>query len=966
MRLLFDVLSMFIFAARRLWHNLGLMIGTAIGLIVAVALVMSVPLYADGVNYRLMARALAEKQDDARRPPYAFMFRYIGSWYGAVEWQAYAAADSFFATDCPAIIGLPVEQAVRYVKTDDLRVFPAGLSAYSDSRQMLDRLAVGFVGDLAGHIRLVEGRMPAAQAVDSSGALEVLVSEAKANEFGISAGENFVLFGEGNDPASTLGQLPVKVVGIWRARSLDDAFWFYEPSAFDGVFLTVEESFVSRVTTMARKPVYLALWYIIFDGRGVHTGDVPDFLGRVNVVESAADRTLAKTSLDISPVDALFTYVEQTRLLTILLFVFSVPIIGLVLYFMMLTTNLVLQRQRNEIAVLRSRGTSVVQIVFVYLIEGLLLGALAMAIGPLAGQAIAYAMGAARSFLLFDATSALTITLSQQSVQFGLVAVVAALISTLLPAMGAAQHTIVTYKQDVARTLARPWWQRLYLDWLLLAVPLYGYYLLAQRGTISFLGRTVQAAEGDPFRNPLLFLVPTLFVFALALLFIRVFPPLMALLARLFGLLHFASPLLALRQLARSWGFYTGPLLLIVLTMGLACFTASMARTLDVALVDQTYYDVGADLRLTELGETSDEAVAAPGPANSGETSATGVQAQPQVFWYFLPVAEHLKAPTVQAAARLGRYPLRVSLGSGQAYGKMLGIDRLDYLRMAYFRRDFAPDSLGALINQLARDESGVLVTRDFLAQFGLRVGDTFVAELQRGMPWLAMPFTIVGVLELWPTTYPSAGTVMVASLDYIFEQMGGPFPYDVLLNVQPGTDTPSLVTELNDLGLRVLAVEDSQALIRKERERPERQGILGLLSVGALTASFLTVLGLSFYSFVSFRRRFIELGILRAIGLSVPQMVMALGLEQLVLIAAGVGAGTGFGVVASHMFIPFLQVRAGANAQIPPYVVQIAWADILKVHAIFGAMLLFTVIGLAWLLTRMRIAEAVKLGESV
>ena len=965
MRLLFNVLSILIFAARRLWHNLGLMIGTAIGLIVAVALVMSVPLYADGVNYRLMSRALADQQEDAHRPPYAFMFRYIGSWYGAVDLASYQSADRFFVDECPGMLGLPVEQAIRYVKTDNLRVFPAGLSGYSDARQMLDRLAVGFITDLAGHIRLVEGRMPAPQPAGGDGALEVLVSEDKANEFGISAGENFVLLGEGNDSAATLGQLPVKVVGIWRARSADESYWFYAPSSFDTLFLTLEESFVNRVAPLARKPVYLALWYIVFDGRSLHTDDVNGFLGRVNVLETAADRALPKTSLDISPVDALFAYVEQTRLLTILLFVFAVPIIGLVLYFMMLTTNLVLQRQRNEIAVLRSRGTSVPQIVLVYLVEGLLLGAVAMALGPLAGQGIAYAMGAARSFLSFDATSSLVIAVSQRSMLIGLVAVIAALIATLLPAMGAARHTIITYKQDVARSLDRPWWQRMYLDVLLLIVPLYGFYLLKQRGTLNFLGQTVQASEGDPFRNPLLFLVPTLFVFALALLFIRVFPPLVSLLARVMGVLHFAPPLLALRQLARSWGFYTGPLLLIVLTMGLACFTACMARTLDVALTDQTYYEVGADLRLAELGETTEEQEGVFGSNSSGQTAAGALQ-QTQVFWYFLPVSEHLKSERVLGAARLGRYSVRVVLGANQTYGKILGIDRLDFLRVAYFRRDFASDSLGALVNQLARDESGVLVTRDFLAKFGLRGGDTFVAEIQRGTQWLAMPFTVVGLLDLWPTSYPTDGSVMVANLEYIFEQMGGPYPYDVLLNVQPGTDTPALVTELNDLGLRVMSAEDSQAMIKEERERPERQGILGLLSVGALSASFLTVLGLAFYSFVSFRRRFIELGILRAIGLSVPQMIMALGLEQLVLIAAGVGAGTAFGVLASYMFIPFLQVRGGANAQIPPYVVQIAWSDILKVHAVFGAMLLFTVIGLAWLLTRMRIAEAVKLGESV
>ena len=75
--------------------------------------------------------------------------------------------------------------------------------------------------------------------------------------------------------------------------------------------------------------------------------------------------------------------------------------------------------------------------------------------------------------------------------------------------------------------------------------------------------------------------------------------------------------------------------------------------------------------------------------------------------------------------------------------------------------------------------------------------------------------------------------------------------------------------------------------------------------------------------------------------------------------------AGTAFGVVSSYMFIPFLQVRGGIRSQIPPFVVQIAWSDMVKVYALFGVMLLLTIVGLMWLLLRMRISEAVKLGEA-
>lgn len=970
MRKLFQFLSIFIFAARRLWHNLGLIIGTGIGLLAAVALVISVPLYADGVNYRLMSRALAEQEKGSQRPPYAFMYRYIGSWHGAVDWPSFQAADRCFDQECVAAIGLPVLSHTRYVKTDNLLMFPSTLSGYTDTKQALDRVAVGFVTGIMEHIRITEGRFPSLLAADGDAPLEVMIHEAKANELGLATGEEFIMLGDmtrqGTRP---MEQIRVRLTGIWLPRSVEDPFWFYRPDAFDAVLLTHERAFEAKVVPAGKAPVYLALWYTVFDGRNVYTEDVPDLMGRIVYASTLADRSLPKTSLDISPLPALHNYVEATRLLTVLLFVFAIPVLGLVLYFVMLTTNLVVQRQRNEIAVLRSRGTSVLQILVIYLLEGLILGAAAMAVGPVLGQLTATLMGSVRSFLSFSLTTLpLTMRISQQSLQLGAAAVVIALLSSMIPAVGAARHTIVTYKQDIARSLERPWWQKLYLDVLLLAVPLYGYYLLQQRGTLSFLGRSVTASEGDPFRNPLLFLVPTLFVVALALLFIRVFPILMALLARLFEALPPAAPLLALRQLSRSWSYYTGPLLLIVLTMGLACFTASMARTLDAALTDQTYYDIGADLRLVETGEATGQEEL--GFATAGSTGQAAPGAPPRsptpVLWYFLPVSEHDRVPGVVASARISRFPMRVRLGQSEVVGTFVGIDRLDYLKAAYFRRDFADASLGLLINQLAMEDRAVLVTRSFLGTFGLGVGDAFTGEVRRYLQSYSVTFIVAGVVDLFPTIYPSDGVVFVGNLEYLHEQMGGTYPYDVLLRVEPGSDTRRIVDDVQALGLRVLTVHDSQKAINQERERPERQGILGLLTVGAMAASLLTVLGLLFYAFVSFRRRFIELGILRALGLSTQQMLLALGMEQFTLITSGVLAGTGFGVWASSLFIPFLQVREGANAQIPPFVVQIAWSDMLKVYAVFGAMLLVTVIGLVWLLARMRIAEAVKLGESV
>jgi putative ABC transport system permease protein len=178
--------------------------------------------------------------------------------------------------------------------------------------------------------------------------------------------------------------------------------------------------------------------------------------------------------------------------------------------------------------------------------------------------------------------------------------------------------------------------------------------------------------------------------------------------------------------------------------------------------------------------------------------------------------------------------------------------------------------------------------------------------------------------------------------------------------------DYEQIVDGVRDLRLRVVDWDAPLDQVRVEQQRPERQGLFGLLSVGFLAAALLTVLGFLLYAFFSFRRRFIELGILRAIGLSAGQMAVFLAWELAFLILTGAIVGTALGAWISELFIPYLQIGAGPSAQIPPFVVEIAWSSILRIYGLFGALFVAALAVLVILLLRMKIFQAVKLGETV
>ncbi|MBX3055370.1 MAG: ABC transporter permease [Anaerolineae bacterium] len=966
MKPLTALLSLFSLAARRLWRQRLLAACLLAGLVAAVGLLAGIPLYADAVQNRLLQGELTEA--GTYRPPFAFLWRYIGAWNGDITWEVYQPINSYLAEQSPGVIDLPLDDQIRHVATARLRLFPGADAAFTANEPLL-WANVGFITGLAAQIDLVEGAYPLE--AGAAAATEVIASRQTADRLGLQVGESYTLLG-----AADSSRLPLRIVGIWQPRDRSDPFWFYQPDAFAEMLLTSEGQFSQLVVPALPTPVSTAVWYQLYDGGRIRPASVDNFLQNVAVVEARATALLNGVTLDASPVRALQNYGRANTLLTLTLTIFSVPLIGIILYFISLMANMVVARGASEIAVWRSRGATRRQVVGVYLLEGLLVGGLGLAGGLWLGMHIARLMGRTRTFLdpailASPSPSAgsglgageLTPVLSDTAVLYALLGVVLALLALLLPAYLTSRYTIVTMRWRQARALLAPLWQRAYLDVLLLLPVLYGWYQLRQQGNISLGG-----GGRDPFANPLLFLVPILFCFALALLALRFFPRLVNGLAWLAEKLPGITLLLTLRQLARAAAQYTGPLLLLTLTLSLASFTASMAVTFDDHLADQVYYQVGADLNLAELGENTEQTGQPPGGLAAPPTTAN--ENEPR--WLFLPVSDHLLVDGVQAAARVGEYTAVASIGGRQQSGRILGIDRIDFAPVAFYRPDFAGnESLGGLMNRLAVQPDHLLVSREFLARNSLQVGDPLRLTIGAAGEFADAPFTIAGPLDLFPTQYPQDGPFFVANLDYLHQALGGAFPYNVWLQTDTAVPTGQIVDGVRQLGFTVVTAQDARARILQEQTRPERQGLFGLLSVGFLAAAVLTVLGFLVYAVASFHQRAIQLGMLRAIGLSVTQMAAYLAGEQALLIAAGIGLGTGLGVWASRLFIPFLQVGIGTTtaaktAVTPPFVVQIAWEQLALIYALFAAMFILATLILIALAARMRVFEAVKLGEAV
>ena len=172
------------------------------------------------------------------------------------------------------------------------------------------------------------------------------------------------------------------------------------------------------------------------------------------------------------------------------------------------------------------------------------------------------------------------------------------LIAKLWTAATTSGETILTQEREHTRPPRGPFWYRAYLDLLLIIPTYYGYQQLLQRGS---LGALVRDQPEDLYQDPLLIILPALFVILSALLAMRLFPWVMRLLDMLAHRMPWLTPHLALRQLGRYSQNYINPLLLVIVSLALGVYTLSMASSLDQWLVDRINYRVGTDLTFEPL-----------------------------------------------------------------------------------------------------------------------------------------------------------------------------------------------------------------------------------------------------------------------------------------------------------------------------------------------------------------------------
>ena len=629
-------------------------------------------------------------------------------------------------------------------------------------------------------------------------------------------------------------------------------------------------------------------------------------------------------------------------------------------------------------------------------------------IGPFAGLGLCKVLGASNGFLEFVNRRSLPVHMTIEAVVYAAIAVAVFFVTTMIPIFPATKTTIVEHKQSKAKKKKHALWEKVCLDFILVG---------GSVGWLYYYNKTQEklVAEGvtdtTATVNPIMFVASTAFILGLGLFLIRIYPYIIRLLARIGRRVWSPAQYVSLTNIGRSsTGRERFLMLFLVLTVSLGVFFANTARALNRNAEESVAYGVGCDAVLTEQWYSSKiESAQQTTPQSASQAAQSGTKQTSEesdeedtetTIQYVEPVFERFeKLAGVENVTKVFRkddvtissnkmnvprqqtksddeektrddfLDQSVDTSSGKSSTsnvQLMTIVPSDFSKVCKFEDRLLPVQLNNYLNALAEYTPGVILSSSFKS-YGLELGDTVECKWGGNEPF---EVTVLAFVDYWPGLSPykeakNGGYMDFAVMNYDYVNVQTSMePYEVWFKLKDGASVQEFYDSIDKAGIKPLTLESASQKTIEKKNDPMLQGMNGALTLGFIIIMVMCIIGFLIYWILSIKSRTLQFGILRAMGMKFREIIMMIVYEQLLVSGVAIFAAIFIGGITSDLFVPLFQSIFDASQSVPPFAVIPERSDYLKLYAVIGVMLLTAFVVLGRLIKKIKISQALKLGE--
>ena len=833
---------------------------------------------------------------------------------------------------------------------------------------------IGYLPELSEYAEVVKSQSDTAT-------FECSISEKTMDHYGLVAGEKVYLHvpdGSGKKEISFV------ISQICREKDINDPYWAKTLSDMGDVIFVSQDVFDEMMQYYSEDNISYSD-FLMLDYRQINTENASLYDGYMEQFKDA-DKLYNDNIRDT--LDGFFT---QQKTIKLMLWALELPCLVLLILFIRMISAQILSLEENDILVLRSRGATKLQVFILYLQQSGIIAIAGCVLGIVLGYIMCRAAASTDGFLRFTAKDIGTYKFVWQMLVYAVAAAVIMVLFITVPVWKKSKDAISERSRERI-SKKKPLWEKCFIDIILLALSAYLLYNYnKQKSTLA-----ISVLENRSI-DPVMILDNSLFIFAAALLCVRLTGLIILLVDRLFKK-HFSPAMYAsflqLKRTRYNQGFLA---VFLIMTVAGGIFDANMARTMNSNMEQRIVYNVGCDAIYNEDFRLRIQ--------YNKNGSVNWMYDEPDFGKY-----ESLKNEGIcDGVTRvLEDERVDISAGSGSisdAY--LMAINTKEFGETAKLQSDQNDDINDAhwfnYLNELAKEPDGVIISSNLAKDMGLKVGDSlnysrYVPEtVDDDQIYASENAKVCAIVKGFPGyeryTYETdaEGNVteqekylIVANYATVVEKFGMT-PYSVWMNLSKGKTVDDIVgylggenSENSDSTADNLTdtksekvqseiyrnITSAQQLIDENKNSATVQITNGMFTLSFILSLIVCSVGFLLYWVMTLKQRELQFGIYRAMGMRMREVKAMLLNEQIFLSFLPLLAGAGIGIAATAMFVRLISIiylpqkhNIGVNVYIYP-------SDMLELAGVLFVAVAVCYVVISRLLKSMKIAQALRLGE--
>lgn len=932
-------------------NNIWLFICLTIGSLMITAILSSIPIYTDGALRKMLNTELNNYQAEKGKS--------AGQYYTSIS----------FGSDYTSNGALNLIEESREILYNSLEKegvnstvsFESAMvrliNSRGDGMEFTSAYDMRYMTGLENHIDIVEGRMFS----DSfDGVFEVIVSNQAYNTNRIHLGQVYSM-GLPMIRSEDAPRLQIKVVGVFDIIYGDGDFWYDADDGYDRTFFCSPDSFKAGMFNHNNaKYITRIAYFHNVDFYGMETSDLNAFFKVYSTASDYLDNFQSGHKQISFPLrKTVINYVDKGWQMELTLWVFNAPVIVMLAYYLFMVARLIIEEDKNEISALKSRGAEPKQIFSRYVLECGIIILISLILGPPLGLALAQVIGSANGFLEFINRSGLSLKLLPVSYLYALLAGLLFMIMVLIPAYNATKITIVQHKQKKARKSTKPFWEKAFLDVILFVISVFLLYIYSNHGVMLF------SSSGSV--DPTIYFISTLFIISCGMLFLRIYPYILKLIFVIRKKRMKPTVYATFVQVSRSGNDNRFLIMFLILTISIGIYSSTSARIINNNVDEVSAYKCGADVVVYPDWESMSE--------KANTTNAEEVLHISLNDFASIDAFENYTQVTTVDSSRIK------SVFDYDWYNeiRIMAIDPYQFSQVVDFRPSLLdiktdnPIHWYYYLNLMQDYPTSVLISRGISERLDIKVGSTLEVDVnQWGTPEEkrvpTMNCYVLGILDYWPNYYDGAiltdvtNELIVMNRTYL-SSVKNDVTYDLWFKLKEGKTSKDALAAFEEKNLmgEISTIKNKSDFIQRGKNDSMTLALNGSLSLGFVATMLISFVGFLLYWIMNMRKRKLQFGILRAMGLSRGKVTFMLTLEHLLTSGVAMLIGILIGNITARLFMPIL---SQTYTSLLPLKLSYNIQDTTRIFIIVLAMILIGIAILNVFIRKLKINEAVKIGE--